>query len=42
MILSNVMYLYGTTFTVVVDHEPLVLMYNSHSRTNPVMVEKHR
>ena len=41
-ILSNSMYLYGTTFTVVVDHELLVLMYNSHSRTNPVRVAKHR
>ena len=29
-ILSNKMYLYGTKFTVVVDHLPLVPMYKSH------------
>ena len=31
-ILSNRMYLYGTRFTVVTDHLPIVPMYNSHSK----------
>ena len=29
---SNKMYLYGRPFTVILDHEPLVSMYNMHSR----------
>ena len=41
-ILSNRMYLYGTPFVVVVDHQPLVSLYSSHSRDLPVRVAKHR
>ena len=29
---SNKMYLYGRLFTVIIDHEPLVTMNNTHSR----------
>jgi len=39
---SNKMYLYGTKFTVVVDHEPLVPMYNGHSKSLPFRVAKHK
>ena len=39
---SNKMYLYGTKFTVVVDHEPLVPMYSSHSKSLPFRVAKHK
>ena len=39
---SNKMYLYGTKFTVVVDHEPLVPMYNGHSISLPFRVAKHK
>ena len=39
---SNRMFLYGTSFTVVVDHEPLVSLYNSHSREVTVRVAKHK
>ena len=39
---SNKMYLYGTKFTVVVDHEPLVQMYNGHSKSLPFRVAKHK
>ena len=35
-ILSNRMYLYGTEFEVVVDHRPLVTLYNSLNRPAPV------
>ena len=31
--LANKMYLYGTRFTVVTDHLPIVPMYNSHSKS---------
>ena len=41
-IMSNAMHLYGTSFTVVVDHKLLIPMYNSHSRNNIVRVVKHR
>ena len=41
-ILSNKMYLYGTRFTVVTDHLPIVPMYNSHSKSLPVRVAKHK
>ena len=41
-ILSNKMYLYGTRFTVVVDHLLLVPMYKSHSKALPARVAKHR
>ena len=37
-ILENKMYLYGTRFTVVVDHKPLVALYSSHSRSLPMRV----
>ena len=36
------MYLYGTRFTVVTDHLPIVPMYNSHSKSLPVRVAKHK
>ena len=39
---SNKMYLYGIPFTVIVDHEPLVAMYNSHSREVTTRVAKHK
>ena len=41
-IFSNKMYLYGTKFTVVVDHLPLVPMYKSHSKALPARVAKHK
>ena len=39
---SNKMYLHGAPFTVVVDHEPLVNMYNSHSKEVTVRVARHK
>ena len=41
-ILENKMYLYGTKFTVVVDHKPLVALYSSHSRSLPMRVARHK
>ena len=41
-VLLNAMYLYGTKFSVVVDHLPLVPMYNNHSKALPARVAKHR
>ena len=41
-ILTNKMYLYGTRFTVITDHKPIVPMYNSHSKSIPVRVAKHK
>ena len=41
-ILSNKQYLYGTKFEVVVDHLPLVSLYNSNGRDLPVRVAKHK
>ena len=41
-ILENKMYLYGTRFTVVVDHKPLVALYSSHSRSLPMRVARHK
>ena len=39
---SNKMYLCGRPFTVIVDHEPLVTMYNQHSREVSDRVAKHK
>ena len=39
---SNSMYLYGQYFEVVVDHEPLVNLYNRHSKEVTVRVAKHK
>ena len=39
---SNKMYLYGTNFEVVVDHKPLVPLYNSCNRPAPVRVDRHK
>ena len=39
--MNNRTYLYGQSFEVVTDHEPLVALYNSHSRALPVRVAKH-
>ena len=41
-VLNNRKYLYGSKFTVVVDHQPLVSLYKSHSRDLPVRVAKHK
>ena len=41
-ILENKMYLYGTKFTVVVDHKLLVALYSSHSRSLPARVAQHK
>ena len=41
-VLSNKMYLYGTKFTVVVDHLPQVPMYKSHSKALSARVAKHK
>ena len=41
-IITNRRYLYGTEFTVVTDHQPLVPLYNNPSRPAPVRVERHR
>ena len=38
---SNKMYLYGKPFEVVVDHQPLCTMYNTHSKEVTVRVAKH-
>ena len=38
VIKSNSMYLYGQYFKVVVDHEPLVNLYNRHSKEVTVRV----
>ena len=40
--LHHKQYLYGTRFEVVVDHEPLVALYNSHSKELPLRVAKHK
>ena len=39
---SNRMYLYGTSFEVVVDHKPLVPLYNTPSRPSPIRVDRHK
>ena len=39
-IITNRRYLYGTEFTVVTGHQPLVLLYNNSSRSAPVRVER--
>ena len=41
-IITNRRYLYGTEFSVVTDHEPLVPLYNNPARPAPVRVERHR
>ena len=41
-ILVHSMYLYGTHFEIVVDHEPLVPLYNNLSRPAPCRVARHR
>ena len=40
--MTNSRYLYGTSFEVVTDDEPLVPLYNNPSRPAPVRVERHR
>ena len=40
--MENKQYLYGTKFEVVVDHKPLVPLYNSPGRPSPVRVDRHR
>ena len=40
-IMTNRRYLYGTKFVVIVDHEPLVTLYNSKGSPLPVRVAKH-
>ena len=40
--MENKQYLYGTKFEVVVDHKPLVPLYNNPSRPGPVRVDRHR
>jgi len=39
---TNRMYLYGTNFEVVVDHKPLVPLYNSPGRPSPIRVDRHK
>ena len=41
-ILENKMYLYGTKFTVVVDHKLLVALYSSYSRSLPMRFTRHK
>ena len=41
-ILSNKMFLYGTKFGVMVDHQPLGDLYNKKSKSLPVRVGKHQ
>ena len=38
----HAMYLYGTKFEVIVDHLPLVTLYNNPSKPAPSRVERHR
>ena len=40
--MMNRQYLYGTKFEVVVDHKPLVPLYNSPNRPAPVRVDRHK
>ena len=39
---SNRTYLYGSKFEVVVDHKPLVPLYNSVARPSPIRVDRHK
>ena len=41
-IMVNRQYLYGTRFETVVDHKPLVILYNTHSREMPMRVARHK
>ena len=38
----HAMYLYGTKFEVITDHEPLVPFFNNPNRPAPTRVERHR
>jgi hypothetical protein len=40
--MTNRQYLYGTRFEVVVDHKPLVPLYNTPNRPGPVRVDRHK
>ena len=40
--MSNKQYLYGPKFEVIVDHKPLVPLYNSPNRPAPVRVDRHK
>ena len=40
--MMNRQYLYGTKFEAVVDHKPLVPLYNSANRPAPVRVDRHK
>ena len=39
--MMNKMYLYGTKFEVMTDHEPLVSLYNRPNKSAPVRVHRH-
>ena len=41
-VMANRMYLYGLEFTVVIDHQPLVTLYNNPKLTGLVRIEQHR
>ena len=41
-IMANKQYLYGTKFEVVVDHKPLVPLYNNDRKNGPVRVQRHK
>ena len=41
-VMMNKQYLYGTKFEVVVDHKPLLPLYNSPNRPAPVRVDRHK
>ena len=41
IIMANKMYLYGTEFEAVTDHQPLCPLYNSTSRALPTRVVRH-
>ena len=40
--IENKQNLYGTNFEVVIDHKPLVLLYNLPRRSSPVQVDRQR
>ena len=40
-IVTKRMYLQGTTFKVVIDHKPLVPLYNGESRPKQPRVDRH-
>ena len=41
-ILENKMYLYGTRFTVIVDHKPLIDIFLGHWKSLPMRVARHK